>query len=246
MEHYFQRVNERVLRLDVPFEDLFTSVFFIEGETPIIIDAATTRADAENIVIPALEAIGFTRDRAGYMLVTHRHGDHSGGVKWLLSYFPHLQRRTLSDGEALEGVIAYAMSGHTEDSTGYYDAATKTLLTGDALQFFGVSKYGCSIVTVEGYERTLRELETRHMRYLLPSHAFAGGVSEATGDEAIGSAIRALRESWKDVKEFILEAATETREVAEIKRRFGERFPTMPPLPRVTVEAVLRSANRID
>lgn len=238
MKHEFKKMTDGIYRLDVPFEDLYTSVFLVEGEHPILIDAATTKADVEEVIIPALAAHGYGQDMQGYLLVTHRHGDHSGGVKWLLAHYPNLRRVTMKEGDRLDSLEAVSLAGHTEDSMGYLDTRTGSLICGDGLQFFGVSRYGCSLATVKGYEETVEKVGKMKINNLFLAHPFAGGAWESYGEAAVSESCRALRESWKEIKGFILEALSETDDVTEIKARYAQRFVGLPPLPRVTVESV--------
>ena len=238
MKHEWKTLVEGIVRLDVPFEDLYTSVFLVEGERPALIDSATTRADVEEIIIPALAARGYGKEMEGDLLVTHRHGDHSGGAKWLLSYFPNLRQVTLKDGERLGDLQAVSLAGHTEDSMGYMDLRTRSLLCGDGLQFFGVSRYGCSLVTPKGYEATLARVCEMEIEHLFLAHPFAGGAWESFGREAVLHACEVLCQSWDAIKSFLLDALSKTDDVAEIKALYAERFAGLPPLPRVTAEAL--------
>ena len=238
MKHEFNKITDGIYRLDVPFENLYTSVFLVEGEHPVLIDAATTRTDVEEIIVPALLAKGYDRDMRGYLLVTHRHGDHSGGAKWMLAHFPNLEQVSLKDGDRLGVLEAVLLAGHTADSMGYIDTRTRSLISGDALQFFGVGGYGCSLATVKGYEKTVKKIASLELCNLLLSHPFVGGAWESLGKEAVLDLCRTLEESWNAVKTFILEALEETDDISEIKARYAERFAGMPPLPRLTVESV--------
>lgn len=238
MKYQFKKMTDGIYRLDVPFENIYTSVFLVEGDQPVLIDAATTRTDVEEIIVPALLDRGYDRDMRGTLLVTHRHGDHSGGVKWMLAHYPNLEHVMLNDGDRLGVLEAVLLAGHTADSMGYIDTRTRSLMCGDGLQFFGVGGYGCSLATVTGYEDTVKKIPSMNLCNVLLSHPFVGGAWESYGKEAVLELCRALEDSWGGIKSFILEALETTDDVTEIKARYAERFVGMPPLPRITVESV--------
>jgi metallo-beta-lactamase class B len=49
----------------------------------ILIDALDNRAEAESLIEGGLKSLGFDPARIKYIIVTHAHGDHYGGAKYL-------------------------------------------------------------------------------------------------------------------------------------------------------------------
>ena len=83
-------VADGIFRLKVPFEDLYTAVFFVRsGEEWAIIDCATTEYDVDSYILPALDSLGA---KATHLLLTHGHGDHAGGADRLLARCPEVSR----------------------------------------------------------------------------------------------------------------------------------------------------------
>lgn len=238
MNTSFAPVAAGLYRLDIPFDHLFTSVFLLTGDTNFIIDAATTREDVYERILPALAEMGISD---AVLLLTHRHGDHSGGAPFLEEAIPGITVRTLQPNASLSYLKAIPLGGHTEDSLGYLDTRTNTLLSGDGLQFYGVGKYGCSIVSAALYEETLDRLDALGARAILPSHAFIGGGDCAVGEDAVRVLLTSAREIWEEIKTFILSYPKDS-DPFEVVRAWKAQNPTRPPLPSITVKSVRASA----
>lgn len=57
------------------------------SEGIILIDAMNNSEDAENIIVPGIKKLGFDPANIKYVLVTHGHGDHYGGAKYIQDNF---------------------------------------------------------------------------------------------------------------------------------------------------------------
>lgn len=146
--------------LKVPFESVFTSVFFVvENKEITVYDTATTKEDAEKYILPVLK--DFVND--GYevkrIVISHFHGDHAGALKYVAGAYPKAKIYA-GDGEYFEkqgicGVMCagdgmkisenltlYRFCGHSHDCTAILDGRTSTLLTADAFQGYGILRYG--------------------------------------------------------------------------------------------------------
>ena len=169
----FYKECEGIYRLRVPFENLYTSVFLIEAEaTRILVDCATTAHDVEDIILPALAKLGYVPQKIDTLVLTHRHGDHAGGLDTLLCHAPHLEVvtdiRTLADG-----ILIYPMGGHTRDCIGVLDTRTGTLISGDGLQGAGVDKYRCYVQEPRMYLETIAGIrKDPRVEHILFSHAY--------------------------------------------------------------------------
>ena len=234
MQATFIPVTQDLYRLDVPFDSLYTSVFLLLGEPNVIVDAATTRADVQELILPALKERGIG---SATLLLTHRHADHSGGAVHLAQSSSGITLASLGAGERLGRLTAIPMGGHTEDSTGYFDELTKTLLAGDGLQFYGVGKYGCSIVNASLYEQTLTRVANLGAQAILPSHGFIGGAEAAIGEAEVSHLLLSARSIWEEIKDFILSRPRDV-DPFEIVREWRSLYPQLPPIPSVTVRSV--------
>ena len=79
----FERITDRIYRLKVPFMSVYTAVFLIKCEDGyVLVDAATTSEDAL-LIVDALKDAGVRSGQISHILITHAHGDHAGGLRYL-------------------------------------------------------------------------------------------------------------------------------------------------------------------
>lgn len=170
----FVREVQDIDRLRIPFDDLYTSIFLIrlQGGAYALVDAATTEQDITNGLMPALRARGVTVEQVRYLILTHGHEDHAGGKDAVLRACPlsEIVREVRSLSDSVETI---ALPGHTRDFIGVLDKRSGTLITGDAVQGYGIGKYRCSLEDEAAYLRTLKQIENDpRITCLLFSHAY--------------------------------------------------------------------------
>ena len=191
MINSFLQESDGIYRLKVPFEDLYTSVFLLvmPGKL-VLVDCATTEFDVQLSIIPALREMGFRLCDIDTVVLTHRHGDHAGGIDCILRTAPKIE--VVTDVRELGGgVYTYAMPGHTEDSIGVLDTRTGTLISGDGIQGMGIGKYRCSLENREAYLQTLGRISNdERIENVLFSHAYEPwNKDSALGRDAVSSCI---------------------------------------------------------
>ncbi len=172
MTHEFYEEFDGVYRLKIPFENLYTSVFLVLADRPILLDCATTAEDVDEWIVPALEKLGYRLSEIKTLVLTHSHGDHAGGLARVLELAPEIE--VVRDVRRLcEGISTYPLAGHTKDCIGVLDERTHTLISGDGLQGAGVDKYRCSIKFQEDYLETLNRIQNDdRIEHILFSHAY--------------------------------------------------------------------------
>ncbi|KAF4773746.1 hypothetical protein HER10_EVM0004092 [Colletotrichum scovillei] len=57
------------------------------GDGLIVFDALNNAVEAEGILIPSLEKLGFSASDIKHLVITHEHFDHYGGARWLQDNF---------------------------------------------------------------------------------------------------------------------------------------------------------------
>ncbi len=190
----FEKTVEGIYRLKIPFDTVYTSVFLIEWETEyILLDCATTEYDVENYILPALHKKGVRLERIGYLVLSHHHEDHAGAFPFLLPYLKNAEV-VKSEKQLFDGICTCSLPGHTMDCIGLLDMRSKTLISADAIQGYGVDKYSCTTHNEEAYLSTLEAIRTdERVENILFSHAYQPWEKDyAFGKEEI---IRCLQHS---------------------------------------------------
>lgn len=188
-----EKIDIGLYRVRIPFEDLTTTVYFYVCEQGVaIIDSATYSSDVDNYIIPALGEIGVKREDVKYLLLTHDHGDHMGGLKRLSEIFTDAvcgvsfgldlpNRIDLVDENIVLGsLMSVYLPGHTNHSFGFYDIKTETLLSGDCLQLSGVGKYRDGIWDKNLYINSVNKLKNMEIERIVASHEYdpLGSIAE--------------------------------------------------------------------
>ena len=162
-----------IYRLKVPFEGIYTSVFLVKAPSgAILADCATTASDVDNYIVPSLAAMGYKLSDIKFLVLTHSHADHAGGLIRISELYPDIE--VIREARLIfDGVFTYPMSGHTSDCIGIFDGRTNTLISGDGLQGAGVDKYRCYVKDKDGYSATLERIKNdKNVENILFSHAY--------------------------------------------------------------------------
>ena len=247
----FEPVAEHIELLRVPFEGIYTAVFLIDTEQGAAVLDAACAGDGDNVILPALAERGVV---PAAIFLTHDHRDHAGGAKELAAAFPGaeicsgtpeiaqdtgLPVRLLQDGDTILGPLrAYALPGHTANSAGLFDTRTGTLLTGDALQLYGVGKFGLGAAHIAAYYKTLsRVADDPGVRCLLTSHDFFPLGARADGREAIRAYTKACRDALDDVAAFV--SKHPETDPKELRSLYISAYPDRPPVPQYVFKRLM-------
>ena len=218
-----EKINDNIYRLTLPFEDVFTSVFLIKSdEGAILFDAASYDEDAENEIIPFLKEVGVTPK---YIFISHNHDDHSGGLKRLVKEFPEIcivsgnvglkkeysncEFYSPEDNDMISGVCrVITIPGHTEDSIALLDERTKTLITGDCLQLYGLfgsGEWGANITFLREHRIAVEKIRKMDISEIFTAHDYHPYGYYHKGKEEIERALDMCIEPLDKIKKLITE-----------------------------------------
>lgn len=187
-----ETVAQNIYRLTMPYKDIYTTVLIIKSPYgAVLFDTATYREDVENTILPALNDLGITGEELKYIVISHFHGDHAGGLQWVTEHFPDaciLSRsadlqdkygaavRCPEDGELFLGSLQIiAVPGHSADSLCLLDTETGTLISGDSLQLYGIygsGTWGASVGMPVEHLEAIDKLRRLDIRRIVASHDY--------------------------------------------------------------------------
>lgn len=72
------------------------------GKGLVVFDSLNDAAEAEGILVPALQTLGFEGSDIKHLIITHEHFDHYGGARWLQDNF---QPATYASAPAWEAMV---------------------------------------------------------------------------------------------------------------------------------------------
>ncbi len=180
----FEKLEDGIFRLCIPFDGIYTTVFLLKTESgTALIDSATYPEDVDNYILPALKQLEATPD---ILLCSHMHSDHNGGMKKITKSFPKMKIGLFSkegcyknpsvnfkDKDLIFGRFEILnLKGHTTDCLGVFDLKSKTLITCDALQQKGVGKYKPTAESKEEYLNTVERIAEISPNRIICSHDY--------------------------------------------------------------------------
>lgn len=233
------KITPNITRITVPYKDIYTTVCVIRTpEGSVLFDTASYDSDVPEYILPALDALGVQDLK--YIVISHNHGDHSGGLNKLAIHFPDAKivslhtsiaeqygNRVLSpkDGEKLLNVLSViTIPGHAADAIGLLDTRTGTLLSGDSLQIYGIygsGKWGANVKLPVQHITALEKLHALKIKTILASHDYHPYGYFVQGEEAVAAYINGCKQALVDIKAFMCshpnldDAALESAYVAE-------------------------------
>ncbi len=231
----FFKEAKGIYRLRLPFEDLYTSVFLVKDTCPILIDSGTDESDARERIAPALHRMGISEKDELLLLLTHGHSDHGGGAETLMALFPHMRLLRPTDGARVGRLRVIGMRGHAADAVGYYDHFTKSLISGDGVQFDGVGRYGCSVKDADAYLATLAHVSRLSPTRLLPSHEYVGASARIYGKKEVQRALHTARACFHRIECFLALPQVTSLGADEAAEAYHHTHPDLPPIGAHTV-----------
>ncbi len=225
----YTRINENIHRMTIPYKDIFTTVYTVESEEgAILFDAATFESDITDYIVPMLDELNITKDKLKYIFISHNHADHAWGAPFLAERYPDAVILTRSQAlvdkypelnikmmKGGEGILSYfevvEIPGHSADSSALYDKRTKTLITGDSLQLYGIfgsQDWGSNIGMPAEHLKAVDRVSAMDIEAIYAAHDFHPYGYAFVGKEAVKLALRACTEPLLNMKKLIEENPT--------------------------------------
>lgn len=246
-------IVKNVLRIVIPFEDIYTTVFLVRTDEGVVIfDTATFSSDIDQYVFPVLDELGVDPK---YVFISHNHRDHAGGLLRVLERFPKIGVVSRSkalcekiggafvpeDGDLLLKVLrVVAIPGHTQDCMGLLDTRSGTLLTGDSLQLYGIhgsGNWGANIRFPREHIAALEKLRCLDVRTLVASHDYHPCGFIADGEYEVKAYLNECNLALQEIAEMIMQYPA--LDDASVAKRYNEEK-GLPKLDAHVVEAVRR------
>lgn len=221
----FIRINENICRFTVPYKDIFTTLYTVRTpEGVLLFDAASWDSDAQDYTLPFLKAAGVSPEELRYIFISHNHTDHAGGLKALITHFPHATILSRSpklheaysqyhchrheDGERIMDVLqVVTIVGHTKDCSAILDTRTKTLISGDCLQSYGIRGSGtwaANITYPDEYVKAIAKVRALDIDCIVTAHDYDPQGYRADGKAAVSANLDACLVPLKTMQQLIL------------------------------------------
>lgn len=212
----FTRIIDRIYWLKVPFEDLYTSVYFLPlPGGGLLADTASTQEDVTDYILPALHEKGFV---VTDIYVSHNHGDHAGGLPYLAAALPQATVHMVAplplpgmpgrvhavrhNSILCEEIRVCALRGHADEMAGLYDTVSRTLISFDGLQCYGVGRYGTYLTDPDAYHIALTAMVRLSPDRIVASHDYVGGGAVAEGEDAVFSYLASCTAAVEEIRTF--------------------------------------------
>ncbi len=248
----FERKSKRICQLKIPYYDIYTSVFVIEdGEECILFDCGDSESDVRQYILPALQRLGLTPT---ILVLSHSHQDHAGGAAALSAAFSDMSIKAadplrLNDLECKvhkldtekklsPHVKAILLPGHSADCVALYETEEKILLSGDALQQWGIDRWGTGITRGREYQRSLERVAHLRAKRIIASHDYLPLGAEAEGAEAIEEMLSECQETYYDIEDMIYDYPNKS--IEELAALYAALYPSRPVVATTTLKALLK------
>ena len=135
----------------------------------------------------------------------------------------------------LDTLSVVSIMGHTKDSAAIYDSRTKTLISGDCLQLYGIFGSGCwgaNISFATEYAKAIEKLRKMDIDAILTAHDYHPCGRMYCGKTEITAALDACLVPFEIIKKFIEDDPDASDEI------ICEKYNSQNDLPRLGAHVV--------
>lgn len=249
--------TDDVIRIDLRRDVIKTCVFLISdrnGREYSMIDTGLDETTTREQLLPAIKRLRIPLESIKTLLITHSHFDHVGGLESVLSSMPHLEvfaaekltptTKPLSDGFLFGDLQAIALPGHSLDGYGFLDLRTNSLLSGDAIQAWGVGDFGVSAESPEKYLESHEKLLKMHIENVFSSHYYDFSGIRAIGKSESTKFIEESKKNYVELIDFVHNQLAKTDNPREICKIFERLHPDYPKMQAGAIERIINYIKR--
>ena len=218
------KINDNIYRLTLPYKDIYTTVYVIKTEKGVLLfDSASYDSDIEEYILPFLFKLNITADMLKYVFISHDHNDHSGGLGELIKKFPDINiiakspeiKERYKDANVIipkendvfmDYLKVINITGHTAESIAVYDMRTKTLISGDCLQLYGIygsGKWGANISFPIEHIKAVGKLRNMDIEHIFTAHDYHPCGYSYIGKEEVLKALDACVSPLYEIEDMI-------------------------------------------
>ena len=218
-------VNENIFRICTEYKGIFTTIYIIKTDEGVMIfDTASYECDIEEVLVPFLREKGIAASDVKGIFISHKHRDHAGGLPYLVKHYPdaviysaspvvaeeYAQYQVVYPEEGrtiLSVLVPVAIPGHTADSCALLDTRTKTLITGDCFQVYGIFGQGdwaCNITFIPEHLSAIEKVRGMDIEEIYTAHDYHPIGYCFIGKDCISKALDGCVEPLLNIKKMIL------------------------------------------
>lgn len=248
---YITFETDDIIRIHLQFEIIKTCVFLVRNVSDYtMIDCGLNEITTKEQLIPALKRLQIPLDSIKTLLISHTHDDHIGGLSSLLPFIrqakifacrKHTETTNfLSDGLHLESLQAVHLPGHTLDCYGFLDLRTNSLISGDAIQLWGIGDFGVNAESPKDYLQSHEKLLKMPIENIFSSHYYDFLGIRSIGKTASQNYIHESTNNFETLIEFVKNKIKITQEPVTLSKIFESEHKNYPKMQPYAIEQIIK------
>lgn len=146
----------------------------------------------------------------------------------------------LSDGVHIESLQAVHLPGHTLDSYGFLDLRTNSLISGDAIQLWGIGDFGVNAESPRDYLQSHEKLLKMPIENIFSSHYYDFLGIRTIGKKESDEYVKESAKNYQTLIEFVKENIPKTTNAQELCSIFANEHENYPKMQPYAVEQIIK------